>query len=43
MRNTGRTCDCAERSIIDMMERLDQNLPKWCDLPVTDIKRSAAR
>ena len=38
-----RTRDCVERSITDMMERLDRYLPKWCDLPVTDIKRSHAR
>ena len=34
-----RTRDCVERSIIDMMDRLDRYLPKWCDLPVTDITR----
>ena len=38
-----RTRDCVERSIIDIMDRLDRYLPKWCDLLVTDIKRSAAR
>ncbi len=35
--------DCAERSVADMMERLDRYLPKWADLPITQIKRSAAR
>lgn len=38
-----RTRDCVERSITDMMERLDRYLPKWRALPVTDIKRSHAR
>ena len=36
-----RTRDCVERSIIDMLERLERYLPKGCALPVTDIKRSA--
>ena len=27
-----RTRDCVERSITDMMERLDRYLPKWCAL-----------
>ncbi len=38
-----RTRDCVERSITDMMDRLERYLPKWCDTPVTDIRRSAAR
>ena len=36
-----RTRDCVERSIIDMLERLERYLPKGCALPVTDIKRCA--
>jgi hypothetical protein len=35
-----RARDCVERSIVDMMERLDRYLPKWRALPVTAIKRS---
>ena len=38
-----RTRDCVERSITDMMERVERYLPKWLALPITDIKRSAAR
>ena len=38
-----RTRDCVERSIIDMLERLERYLPKGRALPVTDIKRSTAR
>ncbi|SDW51762.1 tyrosine-type recombinase/integrase [Roseicitreum antarcticum] len=38
-----RARDCVERSIVDMMDRLDRYLPKWGTLPVTAIKRSQAR
>ncbi len=38
-----RARGCVERSIQDMMERLDRYLPKWGDTPITDVKRSAAR
>lgn len=38
-----RARGCVERSIQDMMERLDRYLPKWGDTPITDVKRSTAR
>ncbi len=38
-----RARGCVERSIEDMMERLDRYLPKWGDTPITDVKRSTAR
>jgi integrase len=38
-----RARGCVERSITDMMERLDRYLPKWGAMPVAGIKRSQAR
>lgn len=38
-----RARGCVERSVLDMLERLDRYLPKWGDTPITDVKRSAAR
>lgn len=38
-----RARGCVERSITDMMERLDRYLPKWAATPITDVRRSAAR
>lgn len=38
-----RTRGCQERTIKDMMGRLDFYLPEWKSTLITDIKRSAAR
>jgi integrase len=38
-----RARGCVERSVRDMMDRLDRYLPKWRDMPITEVKRSAAR
>lgn len=35
--------DCAQRTVDDMMARLDRYLPKWTDLSIADVKRSMAR
>ncbi|WP_323717163.1 tyrosine-type recombinase/integrase [Paracoccus aminovorans] len=34
---------CSERTITDMMDRLERYLPKWTPLPVAGIRRSQAR
>ena len=38
-----RARDCAERSIADMMSRLDRYIPKWKDIPIAEVKRSWSR
>ncbi|MEM1150213.1 MAG: tyrosine-type recombinase/integrase [Pseudomonadota bacterium] len=35
--------DCAQRTVDDMMARLDRYLPKWADLSIADVRRSMAR
>lgn len=35
--------DCAQRTVDDMMARLDRYLPKWTDLSIADVRRSMAR
>ncbi|MFP4043091.1 MAG: integrase arm-type DNA-binding domain-containing protein [Rhodosalinus sp.] len=36
-----RARGCVELSVTDMLERLDRYLPKWADMPITEVKRSA--
>ena len=38
-----RARGCAERSIADILERLDAYLSGWADTPISEVKRSAAR
>lgn len=38
-----RKRECTERTISDILARLDRYLPKWVDLPIGEIKRSMAR
>ncbi len=38
-----RTRECAERSIVDMLDRVDRYIPKWAGLPIGEVKRSMAR
>ena len=35
--------DCAQRTVDDMMARLDRYLPKWADLSIAEVRRSMAR
>ncbi|MEM6623781.1 MAG: integrase family protein [Pseudomonadota bacterium] len=35
--------DCAQRTVDDMMVRLDRYLPKWADLSIANVRRSMAR
>ncbi len=38
-----RKRECTERTISDILGRLDRYLPKWAGLPIGEIKRSMAR
>ncbi|MBO9431105.1 integrase family protein [Sulfitobacter sp. R18_1] len=38
-----RARDCAERSVENMLDRLNRYLSGWADTPLTEIKRSMAR